>query len=36
MPLKTKMELADIVVWNDGSEEALKVQAQILLQQIPA
>lgn len=36
MPLKRKMELADIVIWNDGSVEALKIQAQILMQQIPA
>ncbi len=36
MPLKSKMELADIVIWNEGSEEALKLQAQILMQQIPA
>ncbi|CAN5771757.1 dephospho-CoA kinase [soil metagenome] len=36
MPLQTKMQLADIVIWNDGSEKALMIQAQILLQQIPA
>lgn len=36
MPLKKKIELADIVIWNDGSEKALAIQAQILLQQIPA
>lgn len=36
MPLSKKMELADIVIWNDGSEKALEIQAHILLQQIPA
>lgn len=36
MPLHKKIELADIVIWNDGSEKALANQAQILLQQIPA
>lgn len=36
MPLRNKIELADIVIWNEGSEEALKIQAQILMQQISA
>lgn len=33
-PLRRKLELADKVVWNEGSHELLRSQAQLLLQQL--
>lgn len=33
-PLRRKLELADKVVWNEGSADLLRLQAQILLQQL--
>lgn len=33
-PLRRKLELADKVVWNEGSLELLRFQAQLLLQQL--
>lgn len=34
LPLRRKLELADKVVWNEGSVELLQLQAQLLLQQL--
>lgn len=33
-PLSRKLEAADKVIWNEGSAELLKLQAQLLLQQL--
>jgi len=33
LPLAQKLELAPVVVWNEGSQEVLQAQAQLLLQQ---
>ncbi len=33
-PLPRKLDAADRVIWNEGSPELLKLQAQLLLQQI--
>jgi dephospho-CoA kinase len=35
-PLSRKLEAADKVIWNEGSAELLKFQAQLLLQQLDA
>ena len=34
LPLEQKIDLAPVVVWNEGSQEMLQAQAQLLLQQI--
>ena len=34
LPLAQKLELAPVVVWNEGSQEVLQAQAQLLLQQL--
>lgn len=33
-PLSRKLEAANKVIWNEGSSELLKLQAQLLLQQL--
>jgi dephospho-CoA kinase len=33
LPLVQKLELAPVVVWNEGAQELLQAQAQLLLQQ---
>ncbi len=33
LPLAQKIELAPVVVWNEGTQETLQAQAQLLLQQ---
>ena len=34
LPLAQKIDLAPVVVWNEGSQELLQAQAQLLLQQL--
>jgi dephospho-CoA kinase len=34
LPLERKIEMAPVIVWNEGSTEALKAQAKLLLQQL--
>ncbi|HSJ01603.1 MAG TPA: dephospho-CoA kinase [Verrucomicrobium sp.] len=34
LPLRRKLDLADKVVWNEGSPELLRLQSQLLLQQL--
>jgi dephospho-CoA kinase len=34
LPLEQKIELAPVVVWNEGSQDMLQAQAQLLLQQL--
>ncbi len=33
-PLERKMALADVVVWNEGSSDLLKMQAKLLIKQL--